>query len=224
MHSINPSVCSATETALPPGVFITSTPAAVAAGRSTLSTPTPARPITFSLGAFASTSAFTFTALRTSSASASARCAAYSLGFETTTSQPGCAFNSSMPAAASGSATKIFICVSSRLRRDWFFFRDRARGVHALHRCDALAELHRNSVRVQDQLQLRHNREQVGKIEVPEMRDAENLPLHRSLTVGDDRAKAVAELLHDHSRIHALRRFDGGHRSAGAIRREQLQI
>ena len=71
MHSINPSVCSATDTALPPGVFITSTPAAVAAGRSTLSTPTPARPITFSLGAFASTSAFTFTALRTSSASAS---------------------------------------------------------------------------------------------------------------------------------------------------------
>ena len=56
MASIRPSVCSATETALPPGVFITRTPAAVAALRSTLSTPTPARPITFSLGALRSTS------------------------------------------------------------------------------------------------------------------------------------------------------------------------
>ena len=53
--SISATVCSATETALPPGVFITSTPAAVAEGRSTLSTPTPARPITRRFGAAAST-------------------------------------------------------------------------------------------------------------------------------------------------------------------------
>ncbi len=57
--SISASVCSATEIALPPGVFITSTPAAVAASRSTLSTPTPARPITRSFGAFSSTDWFT---------------------------------------------------------------------------------------------------------------------------------------------------------------------
>ena len=74
IDSMSASVCSATEIALPPGVFITSTPASVAAGRSTLSTPTPARPITRSLGAAASTSLSTFTALRTSSASQSARC------------------------------------------------------------------------------------------------------------------------------------------------------
>ena len=53
--SISASVCSATEMALPPGVFITSTPAAVAASRSTLSTPTPARPMTRSFGAFSNT-------------------------------------------------------------------------------------------------------------------------------------------------------------------------
>ena len=87
--SISASVCSATEMALPPGVFITSTPASVAASRSTLSTPTPARPITRSFGAFSSTALVTCTALRTSSASASARCCAYSLGFETMTFQPG---------------------------------------------------------------------------------------------------------------------------------------
>ncbi len=65
IESINARVCSATETALPPGVFITSTPASVAAGRSTLSTPTPARPITLNLGAAANTSLSTLTALRT---------------------------------------------------------------------------------------------------------------------------------------------------------------
>ena len=88
MESMRARVCSATEMALPPGVFITSTPAAVAAGRSTLSTPTPARPITRRRGALSSTSLFTCTALRTSSASASARCFPYSFGFDTMTFQP----------------------------------------------------------------------------------------------------------------------------------------
>ena len=45
--------CSAVVIELPNGVFITITPRAVAAGMSTLSTPMPARPITFRLrGAF----------------------------------------------------------------------------------------------------------------------------------------------------------------------------
>ncbi len=43
--------CSAVVIELPKGVFITTIPAAVAAGMSTLSTPMPARPITFRLGA-----------------------------------------------------------------------------------------------------------------------------------------------------------------------------
>ena len=41
---------------LPKGVFITTTPAAVAAGMSMLSTPMPARPMTFSRFAAAMTS------------------------------------------------------------------------------------------------------------------------------------------------------------------------
>ena len=40
--------CSAVVIELPKGVFITTTPAAVAAGMSTLSTPMPARPMTLS--------------------------------------------------------------------------------------------------------------------------------------------------------------------------------
>ena len=65
-----PACARPPRSALPPGVFITRTPAAVAASRSTLSTPTPARPMTRSFGAFSSTLWFTCTALRTSSASA----------------------------------------------------------------------------------------------------------------------------------------------------------
>src|ERR1017187_6469486 len=114
MASISASVCSATDTAFPPGVFITSTPAVVAASRSTLSTPTPARPITLSLGDLASTSAVTWTALRTSSASASARCCAYSLGLETMTFQPGSPRNRSRAAGAMGSAMRMFIVQRKR--------------------------------------------------------------------------------------------------------------
>ena len=63
------TVCSATETLLPPGAFITTTPRRVAASRSMLSTPVPARPITRSLVAAARNSAVTLVALRTASAS-----------------------------------------------------------------------------------------------------------------------------------------------------------
>ena len=72
--SIKANVCSATATALAPGVFITAIPSRVAASRSMLSTPTPARPMTFSFCACSSKPAFTSTAERTSSASASEIC------------------------------------------------------------------------------------------------------------------------------------------------------
>jgi hypothetical protein len=45
--------CSAVVMELPNGVFITTTPRPVAAGTSTLSTPMPARPTTFSRSAAA---------------------------------------------------------------------------------------------------------------------------------------------------------------------------
>ena len=56
--------CSAVVIELPKGVFITMTPLAVAAGMSTLSTPMPARPMTFRLGAFSSILAVTLVAER----------------------------------------------------------------------------------------------------------------------------------------------------------------
>ncbi len=56
--------CSAVVTVLPPGVFMTMTPLELAASRSTLSTPMPARPITFMFFAASMTSAVTLVALR----------------------------------------------------------------------------------------------------------------------------------------------------------------
>jgi hypothetical protein len=52
-------LCSAVVTELPKGVFMTTTPASVAASMSTLSTPIPARPTTLSLVAALSMSAVT---------------------------------------------------------------------------------------------------------------------------------------------------------------------
>ena len=58
-------VCSAAAMVLPPGVFMQTMPRRVAASTSTLSRPTPARPITSSAGAASITSAVTRVALRT---------------------------------------------------------------------------------------------------------------------------------------------------------------
>ncbi len=66
---ISAIACSAVVIELPNGVFITMMPAAVAAGTSILSTPIPARPITFRFFAAFSTSAFTFVDERTASPS-----------------------------------------------------------------------------------------------------------------------------------------------------------
>ena len=57
--------CSAVVMELPNGVFMTTMPAAVAAGMSTLSTPMPARPITFMDLAAASTALSALVAERT---------------------------------------------------------------------------------------------------------------------------------------------------------------
>ena len=63
--SISASVCSAVVTELPNGVFMTTTPRAVAAPTSMLSTPMPARPMTRRPLAAASTRSVTFVDERT---------------------------------------------------------------------------------------------------------------------------------------------------------------
>ena len=65
----SPTACSAAETTFDSGAFATTIPRRVAASTSTLSTPTPARPITFRFVARSTMSAVTFVAERTISAS-----------------------------------------------------------------------------------------------------------------------------------------------------------
>ena len=60
-------MCSAAAIVLPPGVFMQTIPRRVAASTSTLSSPTPARPITSSAEPASITSAVTWLALRTTS-------------------------------------------------------------------------------------------------------------------------------------------------------------
>ena len=67
--NISAMACSAVVIELPKGVFMTMTPLAVAAGMSTLSTPMPARPITFNLLADAKSFSVTLVAERMASPS-----------------------------------------------------------------------------------------------------------------------------------------------------------
>ena len=106
--SSSAKVCSATLTAFPPGVLITSTPRLVAASKSMLSTPTPARPTARSFGALASKSAVTFVALRTINASASATSRSSVSFVVRTVFQPACALSSCTPRSLILSATMTF--------------------------------------------------------------------------------------------------------------------
>src|SRR5271165_133860 len=220
MESMSAMVCSAAETALPPGVFITSTPAAVAAGRSMFSIPTPARPITRSLGAWASTAASTIKPLRTMSASASARCSVYSLGFEVMISQPGCARRRLSPPGANGSAKRIRMAGPLDHRCFW---RERDTGIRVLHGGDAGSEFHGEPVGGENDFELGDDGKEVGEIEIAEVRDAENLAFHGTLAVGDDGAEAIAVFLDDHAGVHSGRRFDRGYRGAWRAGREQFE-
>ena len=65
---MRPIACSAAEIVLPSGALTTMTPRSVAALRSMLSTPTPARPTAWSSFPAAKTSGVTFVSLRTTSA------------------------------------------------------------------------------------------------------------------------------------------------------------
>ncbi len=103
-------MCSAAAIVLPVGALTTVIPARVAASRSTLSTPTPARPMTISRVPAAIRSASTLTWLRTTSASYSGRIAAISsAGSPSCSSTSWWARSSSSPCDARGSTTRTLM-------------------------------------------------------------------------------------------------------------------
>ncbi len=102
-------VCSAALMVLASGALTTRTPALVAASRSMLSTPMPARPITRSRGAAEIISLSTLVADRTTRPSASASAASRSARSHPAASITSAeADSSSIPARASASATITF--------------------------------------------------------------------------------------------------------------------
>ena len=116
--SISAMVCSAVETVLPPGVFITTMPWRVAAGTSMLSTPTPARTIALSRVWSSRTSAVSCVPDRIAIPSASFRAVCSAGGslaslVSTTTSIPGSARSRASPSSASLSVTSTR-CVTIR--------------------------------------------------------------------------------------------------------------
>ena len=115
---ISARVCSAAAMVLPVGALTTVMPARVAASRSTLSTPTPARPMTTSLVPAAISAASTWTWLRTMSASYSGMTAHSSSRLSPMRSSTSWwPRRSSMPSAARGSATRTFTRRPPRGRR-----------------------------------------------------------------------------------------------------------
>ena len=115
-ESSRAKACSATLMLLAPGALTTRIPRALAASRSTLSTPAPARPTTFRRTACRSRSPSTRVALLTMSPSASASAAASPPGGRSacaSTVQPSCR-NRSAAEVGSGSAITIFIGRSFR--------------------------------------------------------------------------------------------------------------
>jgi len=114
-ETISEIACSAVVMVLPPGVFITTMPRLVAAPTSTLSTPMPARPITFNCLAASITSLVTFVPLRITNASASAIASANSPGDspgEFTTSTPSASSRISRPWVARESVTRTFATIA----------------------------------------------------------------------------------------------------------------
>ena len=110
--NIRPTASSAAASALPPGVFSTRIRRSVAAFTSMLSTPAPARPITFSDFPASIICRLACVAERTTSPTASPTAAARSAGGSpvfTTSSSSGNRPNSSIPSFAIESATNTFI-------------------------------------------------------------------------------------------------------------------
>ena len=101
-----PIVCSAAETMFDSGAFATTIPRRVAASTSTLSTPTPARPTTFSRVARSITSAVTFVAERTIRPSYWSMISSSGESVSTSTSK--CSRSRSIPASAIRSRTRTF--------------------------------------------------------------------------------------------------------------------
>src|SRR4029450_903839 len=210
--SMSATACSAAETMFDCGAFTTMTPRLVAASTSTLSRPIPALAMTFRFSAASITSAVTLVCDRTMSASygpiSSARSPRASSGRTSTWKS----FRKSpRPRSDSGSVTR------TRMR----LFRG---GEDVLGGCHGRAPLDRVSQLVQGELDGGQPSDHVETFVVPEVADAEDLALERTLTRGQDDAVVGPDSGADPVGVDALGGTDRGYRpGALAILAEQIQ-
>src|ERR1700691_6336715 len=84
--------------------------------------------------------------------------------------------------------------------------------INILRRANSAAEFNFVSDLLQHDLKRPEHGQQIEKIVIPQMRDAEHVPLHRALSVGEDGAKSRAHFLDDFGGLNARRSIDRGHR------------
>jgi len=78
-------------------------------------------------------------------------------------------------------------------------------GINFLRRAQSRSQFHATPNLEQDLLQRADRSDGIQAIVITKMRDAEELPLHLSLAIGDYGAKVVAECLHDIAGIDSVR-------------------
>src|SRR6202023_1566267 len=211
-------VCSVAESRLAVGALTTTPPCSVAAATSTLSTPMPARPTTFSRLAACSSSAVTLVALRTTSASKAPMISARrgrSASLSSTISAPESA-SRARPEGASGSAIRMR-CIASG-------FMTRPRGCERRGGVAALgAELADLADLYEGVVDLAQQRLEVGLADLAHVDDAEGARLPFAVAAADGPAPA-AEPLDQRLRIDAPRWPQGGARvRAGAFGRRERE-
>src|ERR1700733_6885068 len=210
--------CSAVVTLLPWGLFITTMPRRVAASRSTLSTPTPARPITLSESAFSMISRVTVVELRINRASYGAMMVASSAGRNPvliSTCSSGCCLSMSTPCCESESL--------SRTRNLLEDIPSDTPGDTRLHRGDARAHAHFHAGELERQFERADGDQHVERTYIAHVADAHQLALHLILTALDRHAELIAHVLDDFTGVDAVGREQTGDARRGNFGRDQIQ-
>ena len=95
--------------------------------------------------------------------------------------------------------------------------------VHILRRAYAAAQLDLVAHFLQSDFQTSEHRQQIEKIEIAQVRQAEHLALHRTLAIGEDRAESRAHILNDFGGPNPHGPVDCGHRICRLADRKMRQ-
>ena len=95
--------------------------------------------------------------------------------------------------------------------------------IYILRGAHAAAQFHLVANFLQRDFQSSEHRQQIEKIEIAQVRQAEHLALHRTLAIGEDRAEASAHILDDFGGPNSRGPIDCGHRICRLADRKMRQ-